>query len=133
MTYTLSDTVSMVLADIGDTFTIDPMLIFMADGKEVPVVTAIPSISDITILENPIADGFNVDLTHTNGRATTRFFPTLEAVASYILFLARHSPAEAAPAVTVTDNTIPVTDAAQAAPDPFAKGKQLHRCWQRTN
>lgn len=117
MTYTLNNTTTMVLADIGDTFTIDPMLIFLRDGKEVPVATAIPSISDITILENPIADGYDVELTHANGRYTARFFYTLEAVASYIQFLALHSPSEAAPATHVADDTTPDTDAAQAAPD----------------
>lgn len=117
MTYTLPNGTAVVLTDIGDTFTIDPMLIFLMNGKEVPVSSAIPSIRSIDIQESPIADGFNVELTHTNGRYTTRFFYTMEAVASYIQFLALHSPAEATPAAQVDDDTIPVTDAAQAAPD----------------
>lgn len=117
MTYTLSNGTAMVLADVGDTFTVDPMLVFTRDGKEVLVSAAIPSINDITILENPIADGYDVELTHTNGRATTRFFYTLEAVASYILFLARQGPAEATPVVQVTGDTTPAMDAARASVD----------------
>lgn len=118
MTYQLNDTTTMVLTDIGDTFTVDPMLIFLRDGKEVPVATAIPSISDITILENPISDGYDVELTHTNGRYTTRFFYTMEAVASYIQFLALHSPAETTPAAQVADNTAPVTQPATEPAEP---------------
>lgn len=124
MTYTLPNGTTMVLTDVGDTFAVDPMLIFLMNGKEVPVATAIPSISDIAVLENPIADGYDVELTHTNGRATTRFFYTLEAVASYILFLARHSPAEATPAAQVTDDTAPAQEPATTPAEPSLSAEE---------
>ena len=118
MTYTLPNGTTMVMTDIGDTFATDPMLIFTRDGKEVPVSSAIPSIRSIDIQESPIADGFNVELTHANGRYTTRFFYTMEAVASYVLFLARHSPAEATPAAQVTDDTPTATQPATTPAEP---------------
>lgn len=117
MTYTLSDTTTMVLADIGDTFTIDPMLIFLRDNKEVPVSDIIHFISDITIMENPVADCYDVELTDNYGQSATFFFHTLEDIASYILSVAHQEPADAAPAAQVADAITPVTTAAQAALD----------------
>lgn len=123
MTYQINDT-TMVLTDIGDTFTTDPMLIFLMNGKEVPVAIVIPSINDITILENSIADGYDVVVTYTDGQATTLFFPTLEAIAAYILSLAHQEPAEAAPAAQVTDDTTPSTEPATTPTEPTLSAEE---------
>lgn len=117
MTYTLNDGTSMVLTDVGDTFTTDPMLIFTRDGKEVPVAAVIPSIQSVDIQEDPIMDGFNLELTDAAGQVSTHFFPTMDAIATHLQQLAtaaHQGPAETAPAAEAVDDPSPATDAAQS-------------------
>lgn len=120
MTYTLNNGTSMVLADVGDTFEVDPMLIFTMDGKEVPVAAVIPSIQSIDIQEDPIMDGFNLELTDAAGQVSNHFFPTLDGIATHLQRMATaapQEPAEDAPAAEAVDDPSPATGAAQAAVD----------------
>ena len=107
MTYQINPTTSMVLTDICDTFTTDYMLIFMVDGKEVPVSVVIPSIQRISIQDNPIADALDVELTGTDGQVSTFTLPDVAAVIAYLMDAVQPStePAEAVPAAQVTDDT----------------------------
>lgn len=105
MTYQINDTTTMVLADTGDTFTTDPLLIFTRDGKEVPIAAVIPFIQAIDITENTIADGYDVELTDNHGQSATFFFPTLEDIASYILSVTHMGP------------SVATVEPAQAIPD----------------
>lgn len=118
MTYTIDGSTTMVLADIGDTFTTDPMLIFTRDGKEVPIAAVIPFIQAIDIAENTITDGYDAELTDNHGQSATFFFPTLEDIASYILSMTHMGPAEVTvePAQAVPDaETSPTPEAAPEA------------------
>lgn len=141
MTYAINDTTTMVLTDIGDTFTVDPMLIFLMNGKEVPVYKAIPQILDIDIQDNPIADVLDVKVTNAVGMISTFTLLDIDAVAAYLVEAAKapmpnvvvrvtgkpvltavpsepaQEAADSVPVAQVTDDTTPATDAAQAAQD----------------
>lgn len=82
MTYTINSHTSMTLVDAGDMFTTDPMLTFARDGQDVPVSAVIPSIQAIEITEDPIADAYAAELTHTDGQVYVLSFPALDAIAT---------------------------------------------------
>ncbi|MDE6261034.1 MAG: hypothetical protein K2M42_09300 [Oscillospiraceae bacterium] len=137
-----SNNTSLVLVDFGDEdddFSIvEPMLVFMQNGKEVPISTIAPSIKAIDIQEDPLLDGYNLTVTTSDGNATSKFCHRLVEVFNRICSMVRRAmpaepvsvvwpaleaeaatePAEAVEA-QVTDDTTPATDAAQEAPTPI--------------
>ncbi len=87
MTYTFGN-MTMVLADVGDSFASEPLLTFYQSGYPISVNEAIPDIQDIEIIENLSRDGFDVTVTHTDGRVETKIFCSLEEVGEFLFGLA---------------------------------------------
>lgn len=124
MTYTIDDATTMVLTDVGDTFTVDPMLIFYIDGKEVPISGVFPGVEAIDISENLLVDGYNVTVNYSNGSSATTTVPSLESVSAYICKLAT-GPTEAATTVAEPSSDTEPTSETEPATEPAEAHKQL--------
>lgn len=94
MTYTFKN-LTMVLVDVGDSFSSAPLLAFFQSGYPISVSEAVPKIQDVEIIENPAEDGFDVVVTHTDGRTETRFFCSMEEVGEFLFGLASEQMAVA--------------------------------------
>lgn len=87
MTYRINDTTTMAVVDFGDEddfSTVELTVIFMRDGKDVPVSAVVPSIQAIDVQEDPFMDGYNLTVTYRDGNVTSKFCPKRHTVFNYL-------------------------------------------------
>lgn len=112
MTYQINDTTSMVLTNV-DTDGFEPILTFSRNGESAAIVSVLPDIQDIEILEHPFIDGFTVTLVRDDGTRQDNdlIYSSFDGVANYILSLAT---AEAQKAPTEPSSVSPAAEPATA-------------------
>lgn len=124
MTYQINDTTSMVLTNV-DTDGFEPILTFSRNGESAAIVSVLPDIQDIEILEHPFIDGFTVTLVRDDGTRQDNdlIYSSLDGVATYILSLATAEaqkaptePSSVSPAAEPATAPEATTEAAEAAP-----------------
>lgn len=87
MTYRINDTTTMAVVDFGDEddfSAVELTVIFMRDGKDVPVSAVVPSIQAIDVQEDPFMDGYNLTVTYRDGNVTSKFCPKRHTVFNYL-------------------------------------------------